>query len=193
MFLSRRGVYCFTAFLLRLLRVQARFHARFEGCPPGRLTATSESGVFVSALPARHVLAPHPVGGSPVPQLACVPVPSVGSLAPEYPWGSTLLRPPSTTRDTGVCRALVPSVQSRARSSRHGRSRICCCHGRRYFRCCRQLFARTASKQSARRASVPAAILQEADRPLFDVAQPASFGVVLGRLRSSRSTHVPVK
>jgi hypothetical protein len=72
MFLSRRGVYCFTAFLLRLLRVQARFHARFEGCPLGRLTATSESGVFVSALPARHVLAPHPVGGSPVPLLVLV-------------------------------------------------------------------------------------------------------------------------
>src|ERR1700691_161806 len=67
-------------FLLRLLRARARSHARFEGCPPGRLTATSESGVFVSALPARHVLAPHPIGESPVQRLACVPAPSVGSL-----------------------------------------------------------------------------------------------------------------
>src|SRR5216683_2857411 len=45
-------LYCFTASPCALLRAQARSHARFGGCPPGQWTATSESGVFVSALPA---------------------------------------------------------------------------------------------------------------------------------------------
>src|SRR5208282_3981280 len=102
MFPSRRGSTVSLLFLLRLLRARARSHARFGGCPPGRATATSESGVFGSTLPARLCLAPHPAGGNLVRPLACVPAPSVGSLGPEYPSDSTLSLGSSTIRDTCV-------------------------------------------------------------------------------------------
>src|SRR5208283_4733710 len=160
MFPSRRGSTVSLLFLLRLLRARARSHARFGGCPPGRATATSESGVSVSALPARHVLAPHPVGGNPVQRLACVPAPSVGSLGPEYPSDSTLSLGSSTTRDTCVSPALAPSVRSRARRSRLGRSHRCRCDGYRHFRRFLQLFARPASNPPPRGAEDPGAILQ---------------------------------
>src|SRR5208337_991492 len=152
-------------FLARLLRAQARSHARFEGCPPGQWTAASESGVFVSALPARHVLAPHPVGGSPVQQLACVPAPSVGSLGHEYPSDSTLSLGSSTTRDTCVSPALVPSARSRERGWRRGRSHRCHCDGHRHSRRFQQLFARPASNPPLRRAEDPGAILQALPNP----------------------------
>src|ERR1017187_5357066 len=145
MFPSRRGSTVSLLFLLRLLRARARSHARFEGCLLGRATSTSESGVFVSALPAPHVLAPHPVGGSPVQRLACAPAPSVGSLGPEYPSDSTLSLGSSTTRDTCVSPALVPFARSRERGWRLGRLRRCRCDGPRHFRRFQQLVARPAS------------------------------------------------
>src|SRR5271165_2490365 len=121
-------------FLALLLRAQARSHARFEGCPPGQWTATSESGVFVSALPDRLCLAPHPGGGNPVQRLACVPAPSGGSLGPEYPSDSTLSLGSSTTRDTCVSPTLVPSARSRKRGWHLGRSHRCRCVGHRHGR-----------------------------------------------------------
>src|SRR5208283_4314983 len=165
MFPSRRGSTVSLLFLLRLLRARARSHARFGGCPPGRLTATSESGVFVSALPAPHVLAPHPIGGSPVQRLACVPAPFVGSRGHEYPSDSTLSLGSSTTRDTCVSPALVPSARSRERGWRRGRSHRCRCVGHRHGRRFQQLFARPASNPPLRRAEDPGAILQALPSP----------------------------
>src|SRR5208282_178813 len=171
MFSSRKGVYCFTTSPAPLFRAQARSHARFEGCPPGRWTATSESGVFVSALPARHVVAPHPIGGSPVQRLACVPAPSVGSLGPEYPSGSTLSLGSSTTRDTCVSPALVPSARSRERGWRLGRSHLCRCDGHRHVRRFQQLFARPASNPPPRGVEDHGAILQAL--PSRPVSEPS--------------------
>src|SRR5271154_5837598 len=118
MFPSRKGSTGSRLLRVRLLRARALFDAKSAGCPPGRLTATSGCKVLVSALPARHVLAPHPIVGNPVQPLACAPAPSVGSLGPEYPSDSTLSLWSSTTRDTCVSPALVPSARSPERSWR---------------------------------------------------------------------------
>src|SRR5208282_3881212 len=144
----------------RLLRAQPQVHARFEDCPPGQLTAISESGVFGSAVPARLCLAPHPAGGNLVRPLACVPAPSVGSLGPEYPSDSTLSLGSSTIRDTCVSPVLVPSARSRERGWRRGRSDRCRCDGHRHGRRFQQLFARPASNPPPRGAEDHGAILQ---------------------------------
>jgi len=153
-------IYCFTSSLVRLLRAQARSRARSGGCPLGQGTAISESGVFGSAVPARLCLAPHPAGGNLVRPLACAPAPSVGSLGPEYPSDATLSRGFSTTRDTCVSPAVVPSARSRERGWRRGRSHRCRCDGHRPGRRFQQLFARPASNPPPRGAEDPGAILQ---------------------------------
>src|SRR5579864_1428758 len=147
-------------FLVRRLRAQARSHAGFEGCLPGQLTAIPESGVFLSSTPGRLFRELHPVGGSPVQQLACAPGPFAESSCPEYPWGSTLAPPPSTNRDTCVSPIMAPSVRFRAQSSRLFRS-----HGSRRFRCSQQLLFRAASKHSRCRAVGPVAIPQALPSP----------------------------
>src|SRR5208337_3174831 len=171
MFPSRRGSTVSLLFLLRLLRARTRSPARFGGCPPGQLTATSESGVFVSALPARLCLAPHPAGRNLVRPLACVPAPSVGSLGPEYPSDSTLSLGSSTTRDTCVSPALVPCARSRERGWRLGRSHRCRFDRHRHSRRFQPLFARLASNPPPRRAEGPGAILQAL--PSRPVSEPS--------------------
>ena len=64
-------------------RALSRFHARFAGCPPDRWTATSESRVFVTAIPSRLCRALHPVAGSPVQQTRTAPGPFAESPGPE--------------------------------------------------------------------------------------------------------------
>src|SRR5580704_13009916 len=76
------------------------------------MTATSESRVYVSAPPARQYLVPHPVGGNPVPRLACVPalaaaVLHLGSHEDSRPW-----RPSSTVPGTFVFRAVRLRLRS---------------------------------------------------------------------------------
>src|SRR5713101_322760 len=105
-------LYCFTASPCALLRAQARSHARFGGCPPGQWTATSESGVFVSALPARHYVAPHPIGGNPVPRLACAPALAAVVLHLECHEESRPSRYASTVPGTFAFPAVQPSPRS---------------------------------------------------------------------------------
>jgi len=98
--------------LVRLLRAPARSHARFGGCPPGQLIANSESGVFVAALPARHSLAPHPVGRNPVQRLACVPALAAVGLHLECLEDSRPQRSASTVPGTFAFPAARPGLRS---------------------------------------------------------------------------------
>src|SRR5580693_8873740 len=134
--------------------------------------------------PSRSCLVQPRHDGSPARQLACVSELSLRSLGPECLWDSTLSLGSSTTRDTCVFPALVPSVRSLPRGWCRGRSRRCRCDGYRHFRWFQQSFARPTSNPPSRGAEDHGAILP---------ALPSSFGTVLGRLRSSRSTQVPVK
>ena len=97
-------------------RLSVRSHARFEGCPPGRLSGTSESAVFVSALPSLLCLAPHLVGESPVPRLACVPALAAVVLHLEYLEDSRPARHASTVPGTFFFPAVLPSPRSGGRA-----------------------------------------------------------------------------